>query len=1386
MDRNHKESKGGAEPIDDAAPSAAESAAASLDALMREALGRMERGDHVGAVAAVSQAVAIRPDDAQAHHLLGFALRHAGKLDEAIMSYTRALALRPDYPDAHVNLANAFRTKGLRREAERCYKQAIALDPRGVAALMSYGHMLSQERRLDDAIAQFHSALAAGAEGALPHLSLGNAFMRQGKYAEAAESFRQAVAADPDRAKAHNNLGAALARLGRPEESIASCRRAVELQPRWAFGVGQLVFQLQHLALWDDWRNSFESLRRILKEDGPGGVPPPFITMSMPFDAAEQKRCAEKYARRLMRSLSGIAPHAHAAAGERKRLRIGYLSADFHDHATAYLLAEVLELHNRRALEINAYSYGRIDTGKMRPRLVASCDAFQDMRGQSFAEMANKIAADKIDILVDLKGYTLESRSEVLALRPAPIQVNWLGYPGTMGAPFVDYLIGDPFVIPAGAEKHFTERIVRLPHSYQPNDRKRPIGPARSRADHGLPEDGFVFCCFNQPYKILPDMFAAWMRILTAVPGGVIWLLEKHSATSANLRRAAEAHGIDPARLIFAPKVPLPDHLTRYRVADLALDTFPYTSHTTASDALWAGCPIVTLAGETFASRVAGSLLKAAGLPDLVTTSLDEFERLAIRLATEDGVLDAFKQRLAAERDRCALFDAPRFVRHLEAAYREMWNRYRNGRRPEAISIQADPNAEAKAHHRRGLDAMAQDKVEEAIASYRQALLRDPDYAKAHNNLGVALRARGEHEAALASFGRAIELDPGYAKAYNNLGTVQRLRGELKAAIASFQRATVLAPDYVKAYVNLCQALRQDQRPAEACGAYIKAIALAPDDVRLRRAASDVFSELGIHREALGHIEEAVRLEPDSSVNLFGLALRLSESGNAAGAVESYRKALELDPKLVAAWNNLGNELIKLGKMSDAIDAYRNGAAAGGPDVSALEQLVHRLHHLCRWHEAGDEETRLRAKINNGAPVLPFPLVAFETSADVQRRAAEQFARRRFPERAIAAIGTSDRRERRLRVGYLSADLRVHATTNLIGEVFELHDRAAFEIFAYSYGRDDKSPVRERVRNACDKFVDVRSEVDPVVAKRIAGDGIDVLVDLKGYTMESRTGIMAMRPAPIQVNWLGYPGTMGATFIDYIIGDPFVIPAGAEKFYTEKIVRLPDTYQPNDRSKRVGPRPERAAAGLPENALVFCSFNQVFKVQPSMFAAWMRIMVAVPGSVLWLLEKEPEASDNLRRAAKAHGIAPQRLVFGRAIAPPNHLARYLVADLALDTFPCTSHTTASDALWAGCPLVTLAGETFASRVAASLLHAAGLPGLVTQSFPEFENLAIRLATDQAERAAVRKKLAEGRDRCALFDTPRFVRNLEAAYRSMWDIRCSGRPPQNFAVATAMK
>lgn len=673
------------------------------------------------AIELIGKAIAISPTQASFHGNFGLALKEKGRLEEAIASYRRALRLRPDFFECHNNLGLALQAQGLFQEAlasaekaiqfnpqfaeahfskgialvalgrsdegVESYTQAVALRPSYPEALNNLGLAFKDQGRVDEAISCYGRALQGIPTLAEAHNNLGAAYKEKGQLHEAIASYQRAIELAPGIAQTHYNLGLALEDFNQIDEAILQYRKAIELKPDYADAIDQLAHQLRHLCDWQDIGDLERTVLDMVRAGRSGFQP--FSLLGLSSTLADQRACATVYGEKRQVSQSFCSStRGSAAIAPQGKIKIGYLSADFRQHPVSFLLAELIERHDRDRFEVVAYSYGPDDGGEMRQRLKAGFDRFVDVQALSHRQAAEQIHADGIQILVDLQGYTKFTRSRILSFRPAPIQVNYLGYPGTMGVSAMDYIIADPFCIPASDEPFYTEKVVKLPHCYQPNDTKRPIAvETPSRSDCGLPEEGLVFCCFNSSYKITAPVFALWMRLLAGVPGSVLWLLESNAWVKGNLRQQASACGIDPDRLVFASREPLPKHLARHRLADLFLDTLPYNAHTAASDALWAGLPVLTCAGETFAGRVAGSLLTAIGLPELITESAEDYEAKALQLATNPEQLRALSHTLRQNIATFPLFDIERYRRGIEQAYQQMWDIYSAGDPPCAFTV---------------------------------------------------------------------------------------------------------------------------------------------------------------------------------------------------------------------------------------------------------------------------------------------------------------------------------------------------------------------------------------------------------------------------------------------------------------------------------------------------------------------------------------------------------------------------------------------------------------------------------------------------------------------------------------------------------------------------
>jgi predicted O-linked N-acetylglucosamine transferase (SPINDLY family) len=643
-------------------------------------LGRFDE-----AVACCDRAIALNPDYAEACCTRAVALVELKRFAEALASCDRAVALRPDLAEALDNRGNALKGLGRLDEALASFERAIALRPDLAEAFNNRANLLIQLKRFDAALDSAGRALALKPQLAEAHYNRGIALHELKRFAEALASYDAALALRPDHAGALVNRGTVLLDLRRPDEALQSYARALQVDPAHDYLAGMHLHAKMLVCDWTDFADDCARLDAAVATGAAASIP--FQLLACSSDPELQLACARRY-------VDDKFPAAHAPLwqGEtyaRERIRVAYLSSDLGDHPVSMLAAGLFERHDRARFETTAISFGPGEPGAMRTRLEAAFDRFIDARTLSDAEVARLMRDLEIDIAVDLNGLTEGLRPDILARRPAPLRVNYLGYAGTTGGAHWDYILGDRFVIPEASRLHYGEQVAYLPDCFMVTDAGRKISDRTpSRAEAGLPESGFVFCCFNNSYKITPDAFDVWMRLLGAVEGSVLWLAIANASAADNLRREAEHRGVAADRLVFAPKVALnEDHLARISLADLFVDTFNYNAHTTAADALWAGVPVLACAGATFASRVAGSLLHAVGLPELITHSIGDYEALALRLAGERTLLSRLRQQLARNRRTFPLFDTDRFARHLDAAYAAMWERAQRGEPPQSFAV---------------------------------------------------------------------------------------------------------------------------------------------------------------------------------------------------------------------------------------------------------------------------------------------------------------------------------------------------------------------------------------------------------------------------------------------------------------------------------------------------------------------------------------------------------------------------------------------------------------------------------------------------------------------------------------------------------------------------
>jgi len=1680
----------------------------------------LERAFHLHQSGAIAQAEQIyaqilqkHPDHADAWHLSGMLAFEQGRQSEGIEKIMKAIRYSPNTSLYYLNLGVMFEKSGKMEEALSCFQKAAELDPDSPEAFYNMAFILNELGRITEAVSCCEQSLRLMQHHAKAWNLLGNIYYNQGRIHEAVNCYQKAIEIQPDYVEVYDNLGNIFKNPNSPNESIAWFQKALSIKPDYEKAYAELCHQFQYICAWqklEEMNPRLDHLTRLALEKGSKLSEKPLLNISRHADPALNYAVAKSWSRAVSNRMSKQrVSFSFENRTWKKKIAIGYLSGDFHNHPVAHLISGIFRLHDRNIFEVICYSYGADDGSSYRKRVKEDCDQFVDICNLSDTEAAKRIYEDKIAILIDLAGHTGRiNRLGICALRPAPIQIAYLGFPGTSGADFFDYILTDRIVSPESHAPYYSEKFLYLPNCYQVNDHQQVIAEKyQTRADMKLPEGCFVFCSFNQPIKIEPVMFDVWMTILKKIPNSVLWLLKRNEPASDNLKHEARIRGVNPDRLIFAEEIPKDEHLARHKFADLVLDTRIYNGHTTTSDALWAGVPVIAILGNHFASRVSASILTAVGLPELIACNLQEYESLVLKFAQNPNELNHIRQKLAKNRLTELLFDTPRFVRDSEKAYQELYHptpdpspkrrgessdsspfpvrevafksetsaighrssdsspfpvreggwgvrsveleravhlhqsglidqaeqiyakilsiypdhadalhlsgliAYQQGRLVDAVekiqrAIQHSPD-NAMYHSNLGAAFKAQNRFEEAISAYRRALQIDPDFTKARDNLAELcfeyanrLKNQGKPDEAVKWYQEALTIKPGFEKAYaamyhqfqhlcnwqpletmnqqvdlmtksaienhsaspemplmnisrhadpalnflvaqswsnavsNNVFTpniTQPLRGEnihaelqrafnhhqsgqietaeaiylkildiapnnpdalhllglvahsredyekaekliAKAvelspnsptyhsnfgavlhaqkktdqAVAEYRKALSIDPNYQEAqsnldmivktwisngfslqcqgkfaealpfyekavefvtndalvYLNLGICFHSTEKPDEAMSAYRKTIELNP-------MQPDVYMNLGLLLQNMKRAEEAIatyqkaieaKAENPDAYNNIGICLQ--NTGKPLQAIAAYQKSIELKPDNVGAYLNMGNSLRMAEQFEEAIASYQK-ALEYKPDYSeAFCSLFHQLQYVCDWTgiEANNKkmDALTDAALDKGQKTMETPFVSLTRVADPARNflIAKAWAGEISAKCKVESVKwkvLSVKRKNNLthntshithntspfplKIGYLSGDFRNHPVAHLMSGLFKLHNRQEFEIICYSYGRDDDSEYRKQIESGCDQFVDIREMSYEAAAERIYQDKIDILVEMMGFTgTDNRLEICALRPAPIQVSYLGFPGTSGADFFDYIITDRIVSPPEHSQYYSEKPAYLPHCYQVNNNEQKISDTPyQRRDFGLPDptpypsqegNAFVFSSFNQPYKIEPVMFDVWMRILKQIPDSVLWLLWRSPAAENNLKREAEIRGVSADRLIFTRRIVKAEHLARQRLADLVLDTRIYNGHTTTSDALWAGVPVVALEGSHFASRVSSSILRAIGLPELITRNLEEYERLAVRLASQPEELKLLRQKLAKNRLTQPLFDTPLFARNLEKLYKEL--------------------
>jgi predicted O-linked N-acetylglucosamine transferase (SPINDLY family) len=711
-------------------------------------------------------------------------------------------------------------------------------------------------------------------------------------------------------------------------------------------------------------------------------------------------------------------------------------------------------------------------------------------------------------------------------------------------------------------------------------------------------------------------------------------------------------------------------------------------------------------------------------------------------------------------------------------------------RRPEEAAdlfrraVAARPT-DAAAHSNYGNSLNDLKRFEEALDSYSRALKIKPDFAEAYFNRGNVLRELKRFEEALDSYACALKIKPNDVEVYSNRGVILLDLKRFEEALDSFACALKIKPDFAEAYNNRGLALQELKRFEEALDSFANALKIRADFAEAYNNRGLVLKELKRFEEALDCFASALKIRPDFADAYNSRGLALQELKHFEEALDCFASALKIRPDFAEAYNNRGLALRELKRFEEALDSYAH-ALQVKPDCDwSYGNWLHLKLSLCDWSNFDSQVADLAAKIQRAEKTTPpFPVLSLIDRLSLHRQAAEIWVSEKCPPSRLLPAIAKRARHQRIRIGYFSGDYRNHPVSFLTAEMFERHDRSRFEVIAFSFGPDTQDEMRRRMERAFDRFIDVRGKSDLDIVHSARRMELDIAVDLGGFTEGCRPNLFALRSAPLQVGYLGYPGTSGSDCMDYLAADLTLIPREEQRHYSEKIIYLPGSYQVNDSTRAISDSTfTREEFGLPPADFVFCCFNASYKIVPACFDAWMHIVIRVPDSVLWLSDLNSFAKENLRREAERRGVSAERLVFAQRMPSlADHLARQRLADLFLDTLPYNAHTTASDALWAGLPVLTHMGESFAARVAASLLNGIGLPELVTSTQEQYEAMAIELASNPDRLAEIKDRLHRNRLEMPLFDTGGFTTHLENAYTQIYERYQADLSPEHIYVA----
>ena len=1375
---------------------------------------------------------------AEALHKLGIIAYQKGDYSAAKDWLEKSLSVQADNLDAWINMGEASAALKDYESGIYCFRKSLELAPQNMNVLARLGDLLYCSMHLQEAIQCYTEVVQCQGNSVEILNQLGNTYALLEDYEQAREFYEQALELIPQKeilnqksnlAHTYSNLGIVLTKKGYLQEAEEHYRRSLELYPDFAEVYNNLGMTLKATGRLEDAKEKFEQALNI-RPDYEGAQHNLLLTLNyLPrISSLYLRQVHEQWGDKVAAQYSPLVQkNVVKSRSPEKPLRIGFVSGDFRLHPVGFFLAKLFQHRNPQILSFYCYFHRSVHDEVTRMFKQLS-DVWVDSCAWEDELLIQRIMEDEIDVLFDLSGHTENNRLSVFARRPAPVQITWAGYVGTTGLPTMDYLLADDVHVPSGQENVYREEVLRMPEgfgyvSYTPPDYAPQVGPLPAKTN------GYVtFAAFQNPAKINDYFLELWARILKNVPESR--LLLRYSGMDADfnvsrIKNSLQQYGIDPQRVFCKGVLPHLEFLASYNQVDITLDTHPYSGGLSTCESLWMGVPVITLPGDTFASRHSASHLTRVGLEDLIVGGEEEYVALAVELANDLSRLDELRSSLRERMRRAPLFDGENWTRAfetlvLQAVYGSKHSRssteeilekaifyHSHGKLGPAETmyqavLEAEPE-QAIALHNLGVLSAAQGCPENAVGYFEKALQKNPDFpevcmnlantlkdmgrlneareyynralrirpqsCEAYNSLGVLLENMGEFQESGNCYQMAVQICPDFVQAWNNWGNVlqylERLqeaeekfkkalqkdpqiadihlnlartlyqKGDFEESKQSAQKALELNPDWIEPYRILAYLFQQTAELVQSEEMCVRAMQINPEDSEIYKIYGQVLSFQGRMQEAEEKLRRALRFNPDNTDIYLELGYVLFKEGKLEEVEFKLKKVLELTPENVDAYNQLGLVERSTGRLKEALQNFEKTLNISPRNEAARSNLLFTMNYL-----PGMSASRLR---------------------DAHEKWCEDLAARHSP-LVKGLFQTGEKFELPLRIGFVSGDFGKHPVGFFVYKLFHYHDRDKFRFYSYSQ-RPVQDELTAMFRECSEVWVEARGLEEENLCQRIQNDQIDVLFDLSGHTEHNRLSVFARRPAPVQITWAGYVGTIGLPTMDYLLADYVHVPPGHEDAYREEVLRMPAgfgyvPYAPPDYALDVGPLPAKT-----NGYVTFAVFQNPAKINDYVLALWAKIMRSVPGACLLLHYSGMDSNYNVSRienALQECGVDSQRILCRGKLPHHELLASYNQVDITLDTHPYSGGLTTCESLWMGVPVVTLRGETFASRHSASHLTQVGLRELIAGGEEEYVSIAVDLATDQERLSELRASLRERMRNSPLFDGESWTRAFE--------------------------